>query len=51
MDWLGAILLSAAFLAAYLAINEIEKLAGANWWLIAIEIVVAAFLFVIFWHV
>ena len=51
MDWLGAILLSAAFLAAYLAINEIEKLAGANWWLIAIEIVVAAVLFVIFWHV
>ena len=46
-----AILLSAAFLAAYLAINEIEKLAGANWWLIAIEIVVAAVLFVIFWHV
>ena len=51
MDWLGAILLSAAFLASYLVINEIEKLAGANWWLIAIEIVVAAVLFVIFWHV
>lgn len=51
MDWLGVILLSAAFLSAYLAINEIQKLADANWWLVVIELVIAAVLFVIFWNV
>ncbi len=30
MDWVGVVTLGIAFLAAYLAINEIGKLAGAN---------------------
>ena len=51
MDWLGVILLSVAFLAAYLAINEIQKLADANWWLVVVELIVAAVLFVAFWNV
>lgn len=51
MDWAGVVLLAAAFLAAYLAINEIQKLGEANWWLVAGEIVLAAVLFVAFWNV
>ncbi|NEG54269.1 uridine transporter UriT [Bifidobacterium platyrrhinorum] len=51
MDWAGVVFLSAAFLAAYLAINEIQKLAAANWLLVAGEVVLAAVLFVIFWNV
>lgn len=43
--------LAAAFLAAYLAINEIQKLGSANWALVAVEIVIAAVLFVVFWNV
>lgn len=39
-----------AFLAAYLAINEIEKLAGANWILVVVLIVIAAVFFVVFWR-
>jgi MFS family permease len=31
MDWLGVVCLGIAFLAAYLAINEIQKLGAANW--------------------
>lgn len=50
MDWLGVVLLAAAFLAAYLAINEIQKLGDAKWWLVAVEIIVAAVLFVAFWN-
>lgn len=51
MDWAGAIVLGIAFLAAYLAINEIQKLGDANWVLVAIEVVAAAVAFVIFWKV
>lgn len=51
MDWAGVVSLAAAFLAAYLAINEIQKLGSANWALVAGEIVVAAVLFVVFWNV
>lgn len=51
MDWAGVISLAAAFLAAYLAINEIQKLAAANWALVAVELVVAAVLFVAFWNI
>lgn len=51
MDWAGVVFLAAAFLAAYLAINEIQKLGSANWALVAIEIVVAIVLFVVFWNV
>lgn len=50
MDWAGAITLGIAFLAAYLAINEIEKLAGANWILVVVLIVIAAVFFVVFWR-
>lgn len=49
MDWVGTVLLAIAFLSAYLAINEIQKLAAANWAMIAILIVVAAVFFVAFW--
>ena len=51
MDWAGVVFLAAAFLAAYLAINEIQKLGSANWLLVAGEIVAAAVLFVVFWNV
>lgn len=51
MDWVGVVSLAAAFLAAYLAINEIQKLGSANWALVAVEIVIAAVLFVVFWNV
>ena len=51
MDWAGAIVLGIAFLAAYLAINEMQKLGDANWVLVAIEVVAAAVAFVIFWKV
>ena len=51
MDWAGVISLAAAFLAAYLAINEIQKLAAANWALVAVELLVAAVLFVAFWNI
>lgn len=51
MDWAGVISLAAAFLAAYLAINEIQKLAAANWVLVAVELLVAAVLFVAFWNI
>jgi MFS family permease len=50
MDWAGVVTLGIAFLAAYLAISEIEKLAKANWLLVAILIVVAAVFFVLFWN-
>lgn len=46
----GTITLGIAFLAAYLAINEIEKLAGANWILVVVLIVIAAVFFVVFWR-
>lgn len=49
MDWTGVVELGVAFVAAYLAINEIEKLAGANWLLVAVLIIVAAVFFVAFW--
>lgn len=51
MDWPGVIALCVAFLMAYLAINEIEKLAEANWFMVIVEVVVAAVFFVIFWQI
>lgn len=51
MDWAGVIFLAAAFLAIYFAINEIQKLGDANWLLVAIEVIAAAVLFVVFWNV
>ncbi|WEV72270.1 MFS transporter [Bifidobacterium sp. ESL0790] len=51
MDWVGVFFLCVAFVAAYLAINEIEKLAEANWTMVAIGIVIAVVFFVVFWNV
>lgn len=51
MDWLGVISLGIAFLAADLAITEIQKLAQANWIMVFILIVLAVIFFVIFWHI
>ncbi|AKV55545.1 major facilitator superfamily MFS_1 [Bifidobacterium actinocoloniiforme DSM 22766] len=51
MDWPGVVSLCVAFLMTYLAINEIEKLAEANWMMVAGEIVVAAIFFVVFWQI
>lgn len=51
MDWLGVITLGIAFLAAYLAINEIDKLASANLTMIAGLVVVAVVFFVVFWKI
>lgn len=51
MDWAGVVTLCVAFLLAYLAINEIEKLGAANWLIVAIEVVVAAVFFVAFWQI
>lgn len=50
MDWAGVVFLCIAFVCAYLAINEAEKLAGANWLMVFIELVVAAVFFVVFWQ-
>ena len=51
MDWAGVFSLGIAFLAAYLAINEIQKLAAANFGLVALLVIVAAVFFVIFWKI
>ena len=51
MDWAGAATLGVAFLAAYLAINEIQKLADANWLLVIVLVIVTAVFFVIFWKI
>lgn len=51
MDWAGAATLGVAFLAAYLAINEIQKLADANWLLVIVLVIVTAIFFVIFWKI
>lgn len=51
MDWAGAITLGIAFLAAYLAINEIQKFASANWPLVIVLVIITALFFVIFWKI
>ena len=51
MDWAGVITLGIAFLSAYLVTNEIQKLANANWLMIAALLVVAAVFFVAFWNI
>lgn len=51
MDWAGVLTLGIAFLAAYLAINEIQKLAGADLMLTLVLVVVAAVFFVVFWNI
>lgn len=51
MDWAGVFTLGIAFLAAYLAINEIQKLAAADLSLTLVLIVVAAIFFIAFWNI
>lgn len=51
MDWLGVLCLGIAFLAAYLVTNEVQKLADANWLMVAVLTVVAVVFFVLFWQV
>lgn len=51
MDWAGVITLGVAFLAAYLAINEIQKLAGADLLMTLVLVVIAAVFFVLFWNI
>lgn len=50
MDWLGAITLVVAVGALLTAVNEIAKLASANWLLVVILLAVAAVFFVAFWN-
>ena len=51
MDWAGVFSLGIAFLAAYLAINEIQKLAAANFGMVALLVIVAIVFFAIFWNI
>ena len=51
MDWAGVITLGIAFLSAYLAINEIQKLAEANWPMVVVLVIVAAVFFIAFWNI
>jgi MFS family permease len=51
MDWLGAFLIVVAIGALLVAVDEAEKLAGANWGLFCILVIVAVLAFVAFWNV
>lgn len=51
MDWAGVFTLGIAFLAAYLAINEIQKLAAADLSLTLVLVVIAAIFFIAFWNI
>ena len=51
MDWAGVVTLGIAFLSAYLAINEIQKLAKADFVMVAVLVAVAAVFFVVFWNI
>ncbi|PPG04766.1 MULTISPECIES: MFS transporter [unclassified Rathayibacter] len=49
MDWWGVLILAGAILSLQLALNELQKLSGTNWWLVgglAVAGVVLAFVFV-----
>lgn len=50
MDWLGVFFLVVAVGCALLAIDEIQKLAAANWAFAGIMIVVAIIAFILFWR-
>lgn len=50
MDWLGTITLVIAVGALLTAVNEVAKLGGANWVLVAILAVVTVVFFVAFWN-
>nr|WP_083907403.1 MFS transporter [Alloscardovia criceti] len=51
MDWLGAFLLVVAMGTLITAINEMQKLAAANWGLTVILLIVSVVCFVAFWMV
>ncbi|MFT8356198.1 MAG: MFS transporter [Bifidobacterium aquikefiri] len=51
MDWIGAVLLVIAIGALLLAVDEIEKLAAANWVYVIIMLVIAVVAFIVFWNV
>lgn len=51
MDWPGVIALLIVFGCVYFAFNELGKLGDARWWLIGVEILVAAVSAVIFWKI
>ncbi len=51
MDWIGVLPLVVSVGAALIALNEMGKLADANWLLVAVLFVVAAAAFVAFWRI
>jgi MFS family permease len=51
MDWLGVAPLVASVGAALIALNEVGKLAEANWLLVIVLFAVAVIAFVVFWRV
>ena len=51
MNWAGVVTLGIAFLSAYLAINEIQKLAKADFVMVAVLVAVTAVFFVVFWNI
>jgi MFS family permease len=51
MDWLGVAPLVISIGAALIALNELGKLAAANWVLVIVLFVVAVIAFVVFWRV
>lgn len=51
MDWWGVVTLGIAFLSAYMAIDESQKLSNASWILILALAIVALVFFVIFWQI
>ena len=51
MDWLGAFLIVVAIGALLVAVDEAEKLAGANWGLFSVLLIVAVLAFIAFWNV
>lgn len=51
MDWLGVVLLVVAIGSLLVALNDMGKLAAANWVLVAVLIVVSVVFLVAFWRV
>lgn len=51
MDWIGVLPLVVSVGAALIALNEMGKLAEANWWLVAALLGLAAVAFAAFWRV
>jgi MFS family permease len=51
MDWIGVLPLVVSVGAALIALNEMGKLADANWWLVVGLFALTAVAFVVFWRV